>query len=199
MIEKPGAVCQVQFPGIQATIANESDGLMKSPRLLQREGRVLFLSARQVGERPAQAQAVTCQECVQDSLHIVPGNSQTVHSRVDFQMDRHALPGSTRSLGQTSNRRNGVDCGHQPVSQGFLLLARPAPFQHQDLLSDARLAQCHSLFHNGQGKTAGAGTGQGPSHGNRAVTVSIGLDDRNDPRSSDCGLWIGDCGFRIGA
>ncbi len=88
---------------------------------------------------------------------------------------------------QRLDARHRVDHRHEIVAHDGLGRVRHRLRQHEDRRVDAGLAQAHAFFDERDTELRSTGVERGVAHGDRAMAVTIGLDDRHHARGCDDG------------
>ena len=118
----------------------------------------------------------------QRAIEVVVPEAESIHAGIDLQVapQHRRLPRG--GLLQRPRRRRRGDRRRQAMREDAFEIADAEGAEHQDGHADASLAQHHAFLDVRTRQHRRASLLERPGHLRRAVSVGIGLDDRNDPR-----------------
>src|SRR2546426_6216853 len=131
-------------------------------------------------ENASQAEMLALRELAGKAIHIAGSDTQTIHARVNLQVELDGLGGAARRARRAGSgaleKRKLLATGHrrgQTVLDDTPLLARPEAGHQEDGILDARFAQLDAFGRASDAKPFRAGFGK--RLGGRRGTVALGI------------------------
>ena len=150
--------------------------------LLVKERRLRIVCRGKVRIHRIEIEIRTGEQLGQRARKIVEPEPEPVHPGVDFEVIPHALPVPRRGRLHRTRRARRRDRRRQPAVEQAIEIADAEGAKHQNVRADPGLAQHCAFFDIGASQKVRSGLFKRAPHLPGAMTVSVGLDHRNQAR-----------------